>query len=223
MLIPCSSNSIKRSFYVSTTVKALLFDLGGVVINISFERTFATLGQYAGIDPAVLKSRFIADDPYMRHERGEADAAEYFASLRQTFDVQLTDEQLLEGWNAIFLGEFSETVTLLRQLKTTMPLYAFSNINPSHKQFVMTHYPETLALFDRVFFSCDIGMRKPEPRAFAFVASSMGVAPAEVLFFDDSEANVTAAKAAGMQAVLVLSPADVAAAVTALGTNPVRS
>lgn len=195
--------------------KALLFDLGNVIINISFQNALEIWAYHSGVDRAVLAARFTADEAYRRHERGEISSKVYFASLRDSLKIDLSDEQFREGWNAIFLGEFSQTVSLLKKLKAKMPLYAFSNINPTHKAFAVEHYPDTLKLFRKVFCSSDMGMRKPEARAFAHVASDMGFAPNEILFFDDTEENIHAARDFGMRAVLVNSPDDVQAALAA--------
>lgn len=191
------------------SIKALLFDLGNVILKISFQQALATWAQHAGIDASVLATRFSADEPYKQHERGEISSEAYFASLRESLKIDLSDEHLREGWNAIFLGEFTQTVALIKQMHGNMPLYIFSNINPTHKAFALEHYPDTLALFEKVFCSSDIGMRKPEARAFAHVSSEMGFAANEILFFDDTEENVQAARDFGMNAVLVSSPEDV--------------
>ena len=193
--------------------KALLFDLGGVVLDISFEKALERWSHHAGVSPDTLAARFTPDAAYEQHERGEIEAGAYFASLRSAFGVTLSDEQFTDGWNAIFLGEVSETVDLLKRLKDKIPLYAFSNTNAVHKLFWSQRYSSALAYFERVFVSSDMGKRKPERESYLYVAAEMGVKLEEILFFDDTEANVLAARALAMQAVLVTSPDDVFAAV----------
>ena len=198
---------------VTHTVKALLFDLGGVVLDISFEAALERWSHHSGVGSAMLKARFTPDEAYERHERGEIEAAAYYDSLRTAFGVTLSDEQFEEGWNAIFLGEIPETVALLKRLHGRIPLYAFSNTNAVHKLFWSERYASALAVFERVFVSSDMGKRKPEREAFEHVATEMGVGLENILFFDDTEVNVTAARALAMQAVLVTSPDDVFTAV----------
>jgi hypothetical protein len=76
---------------------ALLFDLGRVVLDIDFNRTLVCWAGHAGCAPAHLVGRFSIDETYRRHERGEIDDAEFFASLRASLGVELSDAQFLEG------------------------------------------------------------------------------------------------------------------------------
>ena len=191
-------------------IKVLLFDLGGVVIDISFDEAFKVWANYANVKTEALKQKWTQDEAYEQHERGEIKAEEYFASLRQSLSINLTDEQFREGWNAIFLGEVNETVSLLKDLKQHMPLYAFTNNNATHHEKAKALYYETLAIFNQIFCSFQMRKRKPEAEAYAFVAKEIGAEPKEIMFFDDSEINVKAAHQSGMQAVLVKTPQDVA-------------
>src|SRR5690242_11142537 len=84
-------------------VDALLFDLGRVVIEIDFDRTFTCWAAHAGCDIAQLRSRFAHDDAFRRHEVGAITDSEYFASLRASLGIDLSDVQFLEGWNALLV------------------------------------------------------------------------------------------------------------------------
>jgi putative hydrolase of the HAD superfamily len=84
---------------------ALLFDLGRVVLDIDFNKTLACWAGHAGCEPTHLVGRFARDEIYHRHETGEISDAEFFAALRASMGIKLSDAQFLEGWNAIFAGE----------------------------------------------------------------------------------------------------------------------
>ena len=191
-------------------VEALLVDIGGVLIAIDWERMFARWSRDSGKPAAELRRRFRFEDTYARHERGEIAAAEYFAFLRKDLGVALADEELAAGWDAIFAGEIAATLALVREAAKRIPTYAFSNTNVAHKRAWDEHFPEALATFRRVFASCELGLRKPERAAFERIAREIGVAPGGILFLDDLAENVEGARAAGLQAVLVRSPQDVA-------------
>jgi putative hydrolase of the HAD superfamily len=194
-------------------IRALLFDLGGVLVDIDWDRAFAHWARHGARDPAQLRARFAFDEHYERHERGEIVAAEYYASLRDSLGIDVPHEVFDTGWKAIFPGLVAPTVALLRELHGRIPLYLFSNTNLAHQEEWSSRFAEALAPFDRVFTSCEIGARKPEREAFEHVARAIGVPLEAILFFDDTEANVLGARAAGMPAVHVRSPEDVRRAV----------
>jgi putative hydrolase of the HAD superfamily len=146
-----------------------------------------------------------------------ASDAEFFGSLRDTFGVALTDEQFLDGWNAIFVGRYPNIDDQLRRAAARMPIYAFTNTNKAHEQYWSVAYADTMSHFRHVFVSSTIGHRKPDIDAFAYVVREMGVPAQRVLFFDDSLANIEGAKASGLQTVHVRSNSDVTAALERLG------
>lgn len=192
---------------------ALLFDLGGVIVDIDFRRVFDAWSAYSGVPSAILGTRFSIDSYYERHERGEISAAEYFESLRSSLGIQLTNEEFERGWNAVFVGEISGITPMLQRAKDCFPLYAFSNSNAAHQAYWMREYESTLSAFRRIFVSSDLGRRKPEPEAFMAVADAMAIPLPKILFFDDLWENVDAARKLGMQAVHVKSFADVEQAI----------
>ena len=203
------------------SIDALLFDLGGVVIDIDFDRVFARWGRDARCDPVAIKARFALDAFYERHERGEIDAQAYFAGLRRSLDLELTDEQFADGWNEIFVGEIPGMAAVLRRAGERLPLYLFSNSNQAHQLVWSRRFTGVLGLFRRVFVSSDLGRRKPEPEAFRTVAAAIGVPPQRILFFDDSPENVAGARAAGLRAVHVRSMDDVEEGLRPLLARPV--
>jgi glucose-1-phosphatase len=200
----------------SVVVEALLFDLGGVVIDIDFGRALASWAEAAGMPVDALRARFAFDAAYQRHERGEIAAAEYFAALRASLRIEVSDPALVAGWNAIYVREVPGIRALLWAAADRFPLYAFTNSNPTHHTFSRVRYADVLQIFRRVFVSCEMGLRKPERAAFEAIAAAVGVPLERILFFDDTPANVEGARAAGMPAVHVRCPADVAAALAAL-------
>ena len=191
-------------------IEALLFDLGGVVVEIDFLRVFAVWASHAGVEAAELRERFAFDAAYQRHERGEIDAAAYYEALRGTLRVALTDAQLEQGWNAIFVGEAPGVRALLAGLAPRVPLYAFSNSNATHRAFWQARYARVLAPFRQVFVSCELGARKPEARAYERVAAAIGAPLERILLLDDTEENVLGARRIGMQAAHVRSAAQIA-------------
>jgi HAD superfamily hydrolase (TIGR01509 family) len=198
-------------------VEVLLFDLGGVVIDLDFGRCMAHWARSAGCDVDEVTSRFSFDAPYEAHERGTIDAAAYFETLRHSLSVDLSDEQFLAGWSDIYLGATAGVASLLRQAATMFPLYAFTNSNPSHQAVWSSRFADEMGVFTETFVSSKIGHRKPDQVAFDAVATAIGVGPSRILFFDDVVPNVVGARQAGMQAVHVTSPRSIIEALALLG------
>ena len=152
-----------------------------------------------------------------RHERGEISDAEFFATLRGSLGIEVTDAQFLEGWNAIFAGEIPEIAPLLARAARRLPLYAFSNTNRAHEAHFSLAFAGVLGHFQKLFLSSTIGLRKPDAAAYDHVVKEIGVPAERIVFFDDVMENIEGARARGLRAVHVTSTRDVADALAALG------
>jgi len=193
---------------------ALLFDLGNVIFEFDLNLAFARWAEYASCDVSIVRARFTIDEACRRHEIGAISDSAYFASLRTSLGIDLSDAQFLDGWNAIYLDEVPGISAALEHAAANLPIYAFSNTNRAHEPHWSQRYAETLKHFRRVFVSSTIGLRKPDAAAFRFVAREIGVAPDRILFFDDNLANVEGARACGFQAAHVETPRAIIPAVT---------
>jgi putative hydrolase of the HAD superfamily len=190
-------------------VEALLFDLGNVLIEVDFGRAISEWAKAANAAEERIAPCFGPDEAYCAHERGELSEVQYFASLRKSLGINLSDAQFLSGWNAIFGEPIDGMESLVRGLSRRLPLYAFSNTNRAHRTHWEPRYRALLAPFREVICSCDIGTRKPAADAFMKIAERIGVAPSRIGFFDDLEENVAGARAAGLRAFRVCSAAEV--------------
>ncbi len=226
---------------------ALLFDLGQVIIEVDFERAFATWAAAHGEEQAVpwqaLKAAWQADhmtvdsmsrdpmpvdpmpvDPmYEAHELGAVSSTAYFDHLRARLGLEVADHHMLKGWNDVLVGPMPDIEATLARLAGRIPLFAFSNTNKAHVAAWSEQFRDMLSCFEEVYASSTIGLRKPDPAAFAHVVDAMGrrlnqpLAPAEVAFFDDLEENVISARAFGLKAYQTATPAALAAALADLG------
>ena len=204
-------------------IQALLFDLGGVVIDIDFERVFAHWAQFSALSAAEIRARCVFDETYHRYERGETDDAAFFDYLRRLLALDADDAQILAGWNAVFVGQNGAVLDLIATVSTQRPSFAFTNTSASHQAAWSHAYPDVVGAFRRIFSSTEMGMRKPELDAFRHVVDAIGVDPGRILFFDDMPSNIDGARAAGLQAVQVQGNDDVRAGLRAAGLLPPAS
>jgi FMN phosphatase YigB (HAD superfamily) len=208
---------MKQSSLSPGDADALLFDLGRVVLDIDFNRTLQHWARHAGCEPLQLGQRFLRNEMYQRHERGEINDEVFFAGLRSSLGVGLSDAQFIEGWNAIFVGEMPGIKELLIRAAKCLPLYAFSNTNALHGAHFSSRYAEVLCHFSQLFLSSTIGLRKPDAEAYDHVVKAIGVPAERIVFFDDLDENIEGARERGLKAVRVRSSEDVARALQALG------
>ena len=196
---------------------ALLFDLGRVVLDIDFSQAITIWAAHAGRPPAEIVARFVRDEAYRQHEMGQISDADYFATLRAALGIAISDDQFLEGWNAIFVGEMPGIAELLARAANHLPLYVFSNTNRPHVAHFSKIHADLLGHFHTLYLSSTIGLRKPDKAAFDHVVNAIGVPASRILFFDDLAENIEGARACGLQAIHVKSSRDVADALAALG------
>lgn len=194
-------------------IDALLYDFGGVLVEINFDSIFARWAELARVPFEQVKGRFAHGGAYRRHERGEIDLAAYYQALRAELGIQLTDKQFTDGWQRVFGHEHPQVVDAIRALAPRIPQYLLSNTNRTHYDFFRERYAAALAPLRRVFVSCDMDARKPERASFEYVAREVCVPPDRIYFLDDTAENVEGARAAGMKAAHIRSPDDVMRAI----------
>jgi len=109
----------------SRNITALLFDLGGVIIDIDFSRALQSWSNHSRLSIDEIERRFKMDKAFQRHERGEIECREYFTHLRLTLELEASDDEITQGWNAIFVGEITATIDYIAAIRTELPVYKF--------------------------------------------------------------------------------------------------
>ena len=116
---------------------------------------------------------------------------------------EVTTQEFIDGFNAIFTGIYPNTNTMLDALKGRYKLVALSNINDEHYNYCWEHYGETLKKFDLIIASHEVQMRKPEPRIYTYLLNELQVAANEIVYLDDLKDNIDAGVAAGLHTIWV--------------------
>lgn len=193
-------------------LKAIIFDLGGVILNIDYrltEKAFQALGIPRFTE---LYSQHAASQLFSNLETGDISASDFIKAMQQEAGVPLDAHQITTAWNAMLLDFPEERLTLLRKLREKYPIYLLSNTNAIHEIAFNHVLKERFALdsldplFTKAYLSHRIHLRKPDPEAFRHVLTENNLDPASTLFIDDTEVNILAARALGLQTILLRPP-----------------
>jgi putative hydrolase of the HAD superfamily len=196
-------------------VKNIIFDLGGVLLNIDFsitERAFKDLGvtQFSA-----MFTQHHSNDLFVQLETGEISAEAFYDAFRKGTGTELSDETIKKAWNALLLDFRMPTLAYLDQIKTRYRIFLFSNTNQIHHDAFIETYQQLTgkadfdAFFEKAYYSQNLGMRKPDPAPFLHILQENQLLPSETLFIDDTIKNIETARALGLQTVHLQWPQTV--------------
>ena len=193
-------------------IKNIIFDLGGVIINIRFQlthdafRKLSISGQELAFTQAQQSGLF--DD----YETGRISDAEFRAALRRHYSIEATDAEIDEAWNALLLDIPAERIALLQELGKKYRLFLLSNTNALHlvrfTQIVADNFsiPSLDSLFERTYYSHLIGQRKPDAVVFEQILAQHNLNRTETLFVDDSIQHIESANKIGLKTLFLAPP-----------------
>ncbi len=186
-------------------IKALIFDLGNVIIDISPKSCCDYWAEIAETKPEELYSTFPFDETYAQFERGEIPPENFRSYVNDCLHISLSDEQFDEGWSKILIKIRNNVPQLLEKLHKKYRLVALSNTNAIHVPIWKELCAGILPYFEHLFSSNEIGSRKPESNAFNLVLEYLDLSPHEVFFLDDNIENIFAARNHGIRSLHVKS------------------
>lgn len=186
-------------------INAIIFDLGGVILNIDIEGTFEKFKQI-GLDLTkdaldTLKN----NDFFNAFERGESTPEEFRSQLNKLANTSVSDKEFDDVWNSMILDYPKGNIKILEKLKMKYRTFLMSNTNKIHFDFYSQQLHQNFGyqyldeLFEKAYYSHTSGMRKPEARFFEHILNENGLKPEETLFVDDFIENIQAAKDLGIQ------------------------
>lgn len=190
-------------------IKNLLFDLGGVIMDLDRERCVRAFKDLGMKDPDSFLGLYGQQGDFLALEAGEIDADEFHRRVRPLFgDRQVSDAEIDEAFCEFLVGIPVERLRALRELRRDSRVLLLSNTNPimMHSKIAECFRIEGLEMadyFDGIFTSYEARCCKPGKAIFDYAAHRGNMLPAETLFFDDSQSNVDAARSFGFHAVLV--------------------
>ncbi len=195
--------------------KNIIFDLGGIFIDIDYPKTEKAFISLGVPNFAELYTQHHANPLFEDLETGRISPEEFYHEFRQASNTALTNEQIRDSWNALLGGFAPEKLEWLEQIKSKYNIYLFSNTNLIHYNCFQQIFRETTHcknfddFFIHAYYSHDIGLRKPYPESFTKILETEKLEAAETLFIDDTPKNIEGAKAAGLQTILLTPPNSV--------------
>jgi putative hydrolase of the HAD superfamily len=191
-------------------VQNIIFDLGGVLLDIDPDRSieaFKALGLTDVIKPGGWGYKH---EVFLNMEEGLLTDDEFRDGVRKLLPQEVTDHDIDTAWCAMLIDFPVDRIALLKELQADYQLYLFSNTNNIHLQYFHHLFQQKFGysiteLFEKDFYSHVIQKRKPSLESFQIVLNNAGLSPRETLFIDDSKDNVEGAQKVGMHAVHLTS------------------
>lgn len=196
-------------------VHNIIFDLGGIFINLDFQKTTQAFQQLGIQNFQQFFSQNHSNDLFIALETGKITPNEFFESLRKTTGINADNQTITDAWNAMLLNFPPERIEWLNKINKQYPVYLFSNTNIIHYNCFMQLFQRDVGMqnfneqFLKAYYSHEMGMRKPDADGFEYILQQNNLKPEETLFIDDTVANINTAKALGFQTIHLTAPQTV--------------
>jgi glucose-1-phosphatase len=200
----------KEAYFIAMNqIKNIIFDLGGVILNIDYQLTVNAFKKIGIENFDQLYSQKEQSLLFNKLETGHISKEDFFSEIEKIAPRPITHQQIISAWNAMLLDLPEERINLLKSLRYKYRIFLLSNTNRIHVESFSTYidhiYGDSLFknLFHSVYYSCEIGMRKPDREIFEFVLRKNSLVSNETLFIDDSIQHIEGARKLGIQTQLL--------------------
>lgn len=192
-----------------SSIKNIIFDFGNVLIDLNMPKLEQEYLQLFGASDSERTKVMLVDSGLLpNYETGKITEEEFLKGFKAiTNKPEVTTEQIKAVWNAM-LGDIpKERIEMIQRLKKDYGIYMLSNINQTHADWIHHYLEHTFGLteeawrahFDIMYYSHEIGHRKPEDSIYEYLLSDSQLNPAECIFIDDLKENTLAAQKFGIQ------------------------
>ncbi len=193
---------------MNENIKNLVFDLGGVIMDLKRERCVEALEALGMKDAESMLGLYKQTGPFLELEEGKLSPAEFRDAMREKIDGDVTDGQLDNALNKFLVGIPLERLRALKKLRGKYKVFMLSNTNPimfdsKIKECFRADGLEVDDYFDGLCLSYKAKCSKPDSRIYLNMVDKFGINPEETLFFDDSQKNLDAAEKIGFKTYLV--------------------
>ena len=185
---------------------SIIFDLGGVLLNIDYHKTINKFKSLGLVKFDSIYTQFKQDGVFDKFERGEISNNEFRDEIIKNSGVEIPKKKFEEAWNSMLLDFPPTRIALLEKLAKTHRIFLLSNTNKPHI-VAFKEYLNTIGLlsrfnnvFEKIYFSYEMGMRKPETRIFEYVINENKLNKEKTIFIDDSFQHIEGAIKTGIDA-----------------------
>jgi glucose-1-phosphatase len=210
--LQCYIFAVYHTILIPHEIKNLIFDLGGVIIDLDVNRTYQAFAELSNSSIKEVKAKISAQSFFNDYEKGMLDDDEFRYNIRAFLNNQVTDVQIDTAWNAMLLDIPLEKYEMLLKLKSDFNVLLLSNNNSIHLKAVNeivikdTAQPGLSHYFHKDYYSHLMKMRKPDPEIFQQVLFENNLEAHETYFLDDNLENIQGAKSLGIQTAHITSP-----------------
>ncbi|MBK0404643.1 HAD family phosphatase [Adhaeribacter sp. BT258] len=197
---------------IPATFKNIIFDLGGVIINIDYQKTIDAFKKLSQAGATIEFNQKNQSALFDELETGRISNAAFREKVREHYHLDATDEEIDAAWNAMLLDIPAERIELLRQLRKNHKLFLLSNTNAIHliafnKIVHESHgMPALDELFDKCYYSHLVDDRKPNASVFEKILAENNLEREETLFVDDSIQHIESAEKIGIKTLHLAPP-----------------
>jgi len=203
------TKSFQQTFFKLNNIKNIIFDFGGVILNIDYTKTEVAFRELGIENFETQYSQMKQSAVFDKLETGKITEDEFVSAIQKTTDKNIPKDQIITAWNAMLLDLPLRRLQLLQQLQLHYNIYLLSNTNSIHEIAFnkmlksLTGFNSMGVFFDKVYYSHHIGMRKPDKKIFEFILKENNLIPNETLFIDDSPQHIASAKELGIQTIFL--------------------
>ncbi len=188
---------------MSNPYDTIIFDLGGVVLNIDYKLTLQAFNDLGFPNFDQLYTQFKQSDLFVKLEKGLIHPSDFLNTLQSYSNRQVNHEELTEAWNAMLLDLPPENLEAIKKLQDHFHIYLLSNTNAIHYECFFDKVQALLRsrslepYFHASYYSHLVRERKPDQAVFKLLQEQQQLSPIRTLFIDDSPQHVEAARALG--------------------------
>jgi glucose-1-phosphatase len=184
----------------SQKLRAVIFDIGRVLVRVDVARAMSGLGAGPSLSPPEMWAAIEKDPRWPDWQEGRISPRDWHLHLAKRLGISLTFEQFTEAWNRALDPQPIQDISLFEKLAKGYRLALLSNTDAIHVAHMEPTY-DFFRFFPVRIYSCSVGASKPSPLIYREVLRACKVQAGEALYIDDIPAYVEAARSLGMRGI----------------------